>query len=254
MRSSRGIGYDRADDTFDDWLASKQSFWHRRDRRVRVLDGKIVVREATLAVIGGTLLALVFLLCATDVVVVMMLGVVVSVRRPRALGVMARVVWQSVVVMRPWPMMVFAERPVKRHVDCRQNLDAAEPNEARDHGDPPHGRSGPTQASCTHALRSRHWKTSHRLGSVSGRVAFINRSTPTASKRIKETWVGKAAHSLYPGRRRRPSRAQGAGRRRLRTGGAPDGWNGEAGPDVLFDDYACFGRGVAKLLIRDFKV
>ena len=91
MRSSRRIGYDRSDDTLDDRLASEQSFWHRRERRVRMLDGKIVVRKATLAVIGGTLLALVFLVCVADGVVVMTIGVVVFVH-PSALALMARVV------------------------------------------------------------------------------------------------------------------------------------------------------------------
>ena len=94
MSSSCGSGTDRADDTLGDRLASEQSFWHRRDRRVRMLNGEIVMRKAPLAVIGGTLVVLVFLACVGCVangVVVMTIGVVVIVR-PSALAVVARVV------------------------------------------------------------------------------------------------------------------------------------------------------------------
>ena len=176
MSSSFRIGDERTDDTLGDRFAPKQSFWHRRDRRVRMLDGEIVMRKATLTVIGGTLVALVFFVgmtdlavlmaigvCVTDVAVVMTIGVVVvSVRRPRALTVMARVMWQSFVVMRLWPMMVCAERLMKRDVNRRQHLDAAEPNQACEHGCPPDGRSGASQASGAHVLASGRCGTSHR--------------------------------------------------------------------------------------------
>lgn len=174
MRTSRGIGDNRRDDALDGRLASEQGFWHRRDRRVRMLDGKVVVRKAPLAMLGRTLPGLVFFLLrvANVVVVVMvvMIGVVVFVRRPIVFAVMARVA-----VMRSRPMLMCAERFMKRHVDCGQNLDAAEPNEACEHGCPTDGRSGPTQASRTHALGARRWKTSQRTPRVRAHLVSINR-------------------------------------------------------------------------------
>ena len=203
MRPFRGIGYDPTDDRLDDRLTLEQSFCDRSDRRARMLNGKIVVREATLPVIGGTLSAFVFLPCVANVVVVMPIGAVMFVRRPIAPAVMARVV-----VMRFWPMMVCAERPMKRHVDCGQNLDAAEPNEACEQGCPTDARSGPYQASGRHALGSRRWRTSHQTPSLSRHLVFINRPARFASKQTKQNWIGNAAHSLRPGRRRPPRTLQ----------------------------------------------
>jgi hypothetical protein len=142
MRSSCGIRYDRADDALDDRLAPQQSFWHRRDGRTRMLDGKIVVRKAPLAVLQGTLVVL--LLYVDDDVVMMTIVAVVFVRRPGPLVVMVRVARQRAVVMRLRPMTVCAERPMKRHVDGGQDLDSAEPNEACEQGCPTNGRSGPS--------------------------------------------------------------------------------------------------------------
>lgn len=135
-----------------------------------MLDGQIVVREAALSVIGR-MLVWPSVLVQVDDVIVGMTVVLVMLVRPRALGVRVCFVRRGVVVMRPRPMMVFAERPVKSHVNRGENLDAAEPNQAREQCSPTDGRSGPPGG----AGLGVGGRGCHRAASVSGEPDSINR-------------------------------------------------------------------------------
>lgn len=162
MGSSRSARHERADDALGNRLASEQSLGHRRDIRVRMLDGQIVVREAALSVIGRMLVWPSVLVHVDDVVVGMTVVLVVFVRA------LAR---RGVLVMRPWPVMVFAKRPMKGHVNRGENLDAAEPNQAREQSGPADGRSCPPGGPALGAAGC----GCHRGARVSGEFDSINR-------------------------------------------------------------------------------